>query len=594
MEEIKNFQQEPDESLLCAWERLKELLMKCPQHYLTDMQEVILFYNGLDVPTRQIFDSNGVIPSKTVADAKIAIQEMAEYSQKWHNGTSSRTRSTETFDGLAAIQAQLNNLGREIKKVNEKVYTAQKKLTEELQNHKEEMDLETGQTTTTNGNSFKPAAQTTTNVDGTSTALIPDDFKDPSKQERTIVEIDQDPGISLVQHDVEIQGRYEHDIEFEIDFNVAKKVSTTKKDVSTVEPVSTVGAIVTTDSVAVSTASPTRYTRVSTTDDITMAKTLVYIRKSAAKHKEKEWGDIQARVEVDKELVQRLQIDEREKYTEVEQERMLAELINQRKRYFAAQRAKERRKNPPTQAQQRTYMSNYIKHMGSHTLQQLRGYSFDKINTLFEITMRRVNTFVLIESKVDRAVPELAAESSKSSELAKEPRDKEADELSQEELQQMMIIVLEQWMNVEALQTKNHTKVHHFFVDMLKAFDKDDIVMLWSLVKEKFNSTELVDDKEREIWVELKRLFEPDTDDELWKLQKYIHDLTWKLYDSCEVHHVSTKKEIDINMLVEKEYPLSRGTLTLMLVAKLLVERDNELSRELLMKIFMQDERPRR
>ncbi|GKA96125.1 DNA-directed DNA polymerase [Tanacetum coccineum] len=50
---------------------------------------------------------------------------MAEYSQKWHNGTSSRTRSTETSDGLAAIQAQLNNLGREIKKVNEKVYAAQ-------------------------------------------------------------------------------------------------------------------------------------------------------------------------------------------------------------------------------------------------------------------------------------------------------------------------------------------------------------------------------------------------------------------------------------------------------------------------------------
>ncbi|GKA53612.1 hypothetical protein Tco_0746927 [Tanacetum coccineum] len=61
---------------------------------------------------------------ETAADAKVAIQEMAEYSQQWHNGTS-RTRSTETFDGLAAIQAQLNNLGREIKKVNEKGYAAQ-------------------------------------------------------------------------------------------------------------------------------------------------------------------------------------------------------------------------------------------------------------------------------------------------------------------------------------------------------------------------------------------------------------------------------------------------------------------------------------
>ncbi|GJR09785.1 hypothetical protein Tco_0792437 [Tanacetum coccineum] len=86
--------------------------------------EVILFYNGLDIPTRQILDSRGAIPTKTAEDAKKAIQEMAEYSQKWHNGTS-RGRSTETSDGLAAIQAQLNNLGREIKKVNEKVYAAQ-------------------------------------------------------------------------------------------------------------------------------------------------------------------------------------------------------------------------------------------------------------------------------------------------------------------------------------------------------------------------------------------------------------------------------------------------------------------------------------
>ncbi|GKA12976.1 hypothetical protein Tco_0692522, partial [Tanacetum coccineum] len=58
------------------------------------------------------------------ADAKRAIQEMAEYSQKWHNGIS-RGRSIETSEGQAAIQAQLNNLGREIKKVNEKVYAAQ-------------------------------------------------------------------------------------------------------------------------------------------------------------------------------------------------------------------------------------------------------------------------------------------------------------------------------------------------------------------------------------------------------------------------------------------------------------------------------------
>ncbi|GJW44917.1 hypothetical protein Tco_0073716 [Tanacetum coccineum] len=145
----------------------------------------------------------------------------------------------------------------------------------------------------------------------------------------------------------------------------------------------------------------------------------------------------------------------------------------------------------------------------------------------------------------------------------------------------MMIIVPEQGMNVEALQTKypiidweiytegarkywkiirvgNHTEVYQFFDDMLKAFDREDLVKLWN------------------------------TDDELWKLQKHIHDITWRLYDTCGVHHVSTKDGVDIYMLVEREYPLSRGVLTQMLVAKLLVEQDNEMSRELLRKIFMQ------
>ncbi|GJV54658.1 pyruvate dehydrogenase (acetyl-transferring) kinase, mitochondrial [Tanacetum coccineum] len=84
MEEINNFQQERDETLYNAWERFKELLLKCPQHYLTDMQEVIAFYKGLDAPTRLSLDSRGAIPSM-----------------------------------------KANNLGREIKKVNEKVYASQ-------------------------------------------------------------------------------------------------------------------------------------------------------------------------------------------------------------------------------------------------------------------------------------------------------------------------------------------------------------------------------------------------------------------------------------------------------------------------------------
>ncbi|GJS47490.1 hypothetical protein Tco_0597611 [Tanacetum coccineum] len=87
--------------------------------------EVISLYKGLDVPTRQILNSKGAIPSMKGADARKAIQDMVDPSQKWHNGMSTRTRSNDTSAGLAAIQAQLNNLRREIKKVNKRMYVAQ-------------------------------------------------------------------------------------------------------------------------------------------------------------------------------------------------------------------------------------------------------------------------------------------------------------------------------------------------------------------------------------------------------------------------------------------------------------------------------------
>ncbi|GJV30618.1 putative ribonuclease H-like domain-containing protein [Tanacetum coccineum] len=485
-----------------------------------------------------------------------------------------------------------------------------------------------------------------------------EDLEDPSKHGRKIAEIDQDPDISLVQHDAEVHGRHDHDFEF----TTAEEVHTANKGVSTTKPVSTVGA-----SVSTAGASSAKDKGKAIIEEAKTIQTktklqleqeilgyeeamrlhaeiveeerhrIVGVQEEASSFNIEEWDDIQTRVEADEEFVQRLQSKERRMYFEAEKSRLLAELINERKRYFAAQRAEERRKKPLTQAQHRTYMSQYIKNMGSHTLKQLKSYSFDEIKNLFEITIRRVHTFVPMESESERVIPELAAGSSKrdaeeelvqesskrqktgeSSEPVEEPKDKEEEELSQERIQQMMIIVPEQGMNVEALQTKypiidweiytegarkywkiirvgNHTEVYQFFDDMLKAFDREDLVKLWSLVKEKFTSTEPTEDKERELWVELKRLFEPDTDDELWKLQKHIHDnLTWKLYDSCGVHHVYIEDGIDIYMLVEKEYPLSRGTLTLMLVAKLLVEQDSEMSRELLRKIFMQVERPRR
>ncbi|GKC29364.1 hypothetical protein Tco_1036658 [Tanacetum coccineum] len=236
---------------------------------------------------------------------------------------------------------------------------------------------------------------------------------------RKITEIDEDLNISLVQqmihHDAQTQGRQKYDLESNFEFTAPEEVYTAEPDISTANvPVSTTAAEVS-----------------------TAAESLVYIRRSAAKRKDKEqfdeeerqriasvhkeastfkpeeWDNIQAQIEADEELAHRLQAQEREGYSEADKAKLLVELINERKRQFAQQRAQQRRNRPLTQAQQRSYMCNYIKHMGSHTLQQLRGYSFDEINVLFESTVKRVNTFTPIES--DDTVSKVVAESSKRS-----------------------------------------------------------------------------------------------------------------------------------------------------------------------------------
>nr|GFB80144.1 hypothetical protein [Tanacetum cinerariifolium] len=89
--------------------------------------------------------------------------------------------------------------------------------------------------------------------------------------------------------------------------------------------------------------------------------------------------------------------------------------------------------------------------------------------------------------------------------------------------------------------------------------DREDLNQLWSLVKETLSIRQALSDKEEELWVELKRLFEPNHEDQLWThTQALMHDpLEWKLYDTCGVHHIFTSDQ-EIFMLVEKDYPLRR------------------------------------
>nr|GEZ87525.1 hypothetical protein [Tanacetum cinerariifolium] len=90
-----------------------------------------------------------------------------------------------------------------------------------------------------------------------------------------------------------------------------------------------------------------------------------------------------------------------------------------------------------------------------------------------------------------------------------------------------------------------------------------------------------------ELWVELKRLYEPDPEDQLWaQTQNYMHAPTeWKLYDLSGVHHV-TPNDKEIFMLVEKDYPLRKGLALVMISYKLQVENYSQMPEDLIQNIY--------
>ncbi|GJU17219.1 hypothetical protein Tco_1145185 [Tanacetum coccineum] len=118
------------------------------------------------------------------------------------------------------------------------------------------------------------------------------------------------------------------------------------------------------------------------------------------------WENTQAMMEADRLLVERLQSKEREELTDDEKGKLFMELMEKRRKHFAALRAQEKRNRPPTKAQKRTQMSTYLKHMGGYTYKQLKEKSFDEIQRLFDKEMKRVNTFVAMGSEVQESKEE--------------------------------------------------------------------------------------------------------------------------------------------------------------------------------------------
>ncbi|GKE57532.1 hypothetical protein Tco_1496717, partial [Tanacetum coccineum] len=240
--------------------------------------------------------------------------------------------------------------------------------------------------------------------------------EDASKQERRINDIDADEQITLVF--------------------IAEQNENVVEEVVDVAQVSTAATTITI-----------------TTEEITLAQALEELKTSKPKDKaeideeegiaraEEEkideaniaWDDIQAKVDVDYQLAEILQTKEQEQFTIKEKATLFKELLEQRRKHFAAKRVEEKWNKPPTKTQQKKTMITYLKNMEGWKHKDLKSKDFDSIKELFDKAFKRVNMFVdfrtdLVEGGSKRVGEELEQESTKKQKV---DDDKETIELKQ-------------------------------------------------------------------------------------------------------------------------------------------------------------------
>nr|GEX99267.1 hypothetical protein [Tanacetum cinerariifolium] len=156
--------------------------------------------------------------------------------------------------------------------------------------------------------------------------------------------------------------------------------------------------------------------------------------------------DVQAKIDADYQLAKGIQAEEQEELSDIEKAILFMQLLEKRRKLFAAKRVEEKRNKPPTQDQQRKIMCTYLKNMEGYTLKQLESFKFDKIQEMFDKAFKRmfdkafkrVNTFKDFKTELVQGKEKIIGE-----ELVKEisRKQKVDDDKETQELKQLMEII---------------------------------------------------------------------------------------------------------------------------------------------------------
>nr|GEZ69433.1 hypothetical protein [Tanacetum cinerariifolium] len=125
------------------------------------------------------------------------------------------------------------------------------------------------------------------------------------------------------------------------------------------------------------------------------------------------------------------------------------------------------------------------------------------------------------------------------------------------------------------------------FLSLFRNFDREDLEVLWELVKERFSYLKPKNFSDDFLLTTLTYMFEkPDVQAQVWKNQRTVHGLakvkSWRLLESCGVH-IITFTTTQMILLVEKRYLLTRFNLVQMLNnVRVEVVEESKVSLELL------------
>ncbi|GJS81079.1 hypothetical protein Tco_0747620 [Tanacetum coccineum] len=279
------------------------------------------------------------------------------------------------------------------------------------------------------------------------------------------------------------------------------------------------------------------------------------------------WDNVQAMIDIDYQMAQQMQADEQEKLT---------------------MRAQEKMNKPPTEAQNRNTMFTYLKNMAGYKHNQLKNKSFDDIQKLFDKAIKRVNTFVDMDTELVEGSEQKVHKDKETAELQRLIEivpDKEEVAIDAIPLATKPPSIVDYKIHKEGKKTyyqiiraDGSSKMYLVFSHMLKSFDREDLETLWKLVKAKHGSTRPEEGYERVLWGDLKTMFDPHVEDQVWRNQQDYRVLDWKIYDSCGVHSLRMQ-HMHIHMLVEKRYPLTPATITDMLNKKLQCDHFSKMGR---------------